>query len=278
MSGRHATPQELSQLVDGELRENEAGALRAHLATCVPCRVELEEARTLVTLLAAPLDAPPSADALAALERRVDAAERGRLAETSHGRARRLGAIAALGLGAAAAVALVVLLPRGDKGEGHFAARGEPVAWSARVGADLVLVATPPRRPAPGQAVDAGATYTCTYRNLTSEAAYLLAFAVDSAGDVHWLFPAYQAAGTDPASVRLEPQAGEGVLPEAGSLDRPAPGLLRWILVITQAPLQVSAVETLPKGELNRARLRERWPAAAVTTLDLQVGSTGRAP
>ena len=71
--GRHATLQDLLRLVDGAAPNAER--LRAHLAACTDCRLELQRLRSLSTA-AEEMDGPlPSEDLLAKIHQRVAAGE-----------------------------------------------------------------------------------------------------------------------------------------------------------------------------------------------------------
>ncbi|NOK39802.1 hypothetical protein HMI49_42230, partial [Corallococcus exercitus] len=62
------------QLVDRQLSEEEAQALRDHARGCARCQAELRETEALVTRLAAPLEpAAPTEEAVARVMRRVHA-------------------------------------------------------------------------------------------------------------------------------------------------------------------------------------------------------------
>lgn len=72
---------------------------------------------------------------------------------------------------------------------------------------------------------------------------YLMIFAVDSAGEVYWFYPAYEQAGADPASIAIRARGQRGVeLPDLIRHAFPA-GPLAIYGVFTRAPLQVSRVE-----------------------------------
>ena len=60
VDGEHPAVEELSALFDGQLAENEARAVRAHLDACPSCAAQLAELRATVSLLSRmPAAAPP---------------------------------------------------------------------------------------------------------------------------------------------------------------------------------------------------------------------------
>ena len=76
----HATEEQLSALLDGQLPEPEAGAVLAHLEGCERCRTDLERLReTLAMLHSLPAVAPPRSFRLPGLpEQRIDQRVSGR--------------------------------------------------------------------------------------------------------------------------------------------------------------------------------------------------------
>jgi hypothetical protein len=60
VEAQHASIEQLSALIDGQLDADEERAVRAHLAACGPCAAEVEQLRSTVGLLRAlPAAAPP---------------------------------------------------------------------------------------------------------------------------------------------------------------------------------------------------------------------------
>lgn len=278
MTPAHPDRAELLQLLDGEVTENRAAELRSHLARCPACAAEQAAQRRLVGHLAAPVDGVPSAGALERLLARVDEVT-GVETTARAGTPRRwpLRWVLVSGLAGVAAALVLVVMPGPDPRDA-FSPRGTPVSWGAKVDVDLFALGDPPRRLEPGASVAVDAAFVGVYRNLDDAPAFLLAFAEDASGQVHWLYPAFAGAGTDPAAVELAPGSGATPFPDAVELDHPAPGPLRCIMVITREPLRVSTVEALPSAERDPIRLRGRWPAASIRTLDLVVSQAGRRP
>jgi hypothetical protein len=82
------------------------------------------------------------------------------------------------------------------------------------------------------------------YSNPGTELAYLMVFAVDVQGAVHWYYPAYEQPGEDPAAPSIRTRA-LGV--EMGEEIRHALplGPLRMVTLFLRRPLRVQEVETL---------------------------------
>jgi hypothetical protein len=80
---------------------------------------------------------------------------------------------------------------------------------------------------------------------VTEEAVYLLAFALDAAGAVHWLYPAYLDVRDDPAAVKLEPGARQKLLGEVTALTDVAAGPVRLVTVLSSKARHVKEVEQL---------------------------------
>jgi anti-sigma factor RsiW len=259
-------PEVLSQLVDGELTENGAAALRAHVAGCATCAGALEDQRSLVARIAAPVPGVPSQPALAALMRRLDTAE---------ARARRPSSLrrcfVALGAAAAAAATVLLLVAPGRSGErGASAPRGAAVEWTRKLGVELWALEGTPRRLDGGASIGPGTALVASYSNVDGAPAYLLAFAFDARGEVHWLYPAFVDRRTDPEAIRLEPAIVNRALADSVILEDVAPGPLRVVTVVSREPLRVSSVEALPPSERSLDVVRGRWPSARVDELPLR--------
>jgi hypothetical protein len=260
---------DLLRLADGELTENDAARVRDHLRGCAVCRARDEALRAVLGDLRAPLGANDAA-AIDAVMRRLATATPDPIAlPRAVPRARR--ALWAGGL-AAALVAGVAVVPRlaphvGDPG---LEARGRPIGGSlARgVGLSVYRVASPRDALARGGvAVAPDEAYALRYTNLLRDSVYVLAFAIDAAGTVHWVSPAYVDPQTNPEAVALAPSTAERSLPSGTALEGPAPGAMRFVAVVSRAPLHVLDVDALRGADLALASLRARWPAADVREL-----------
>jgi hypothetical protein len=178
-----------------------------------------------------------------------------------------LGAVAA---GAVAIAALVWRAPAASSVD-EFQARGPGAvrALAREVGTTLYALrpgndASPAVPLAADAVVRGGTAFVLGTRNLDRERPlWLLSFAIDAAGDIHWLYPGYVSSSDDPGAVPM--------MPDSVVLDRPAVGELRVIVVISPTPLRVSAIEQLRSPELAVASLQRRFPDAAISELALRV-------
>lgn len=264
--------EELLRLLDGEVTENRALELRQHLAGCPSCARAARAHEAFLARLAAPVPGVPSPGAVERVMRRV-------VAEPPTPSRRRTWRLAfpagALALAAAAAAILVAVIR--PPHPSVFLARGGPAAWERKVGVELWTAEAPPHRLTEELLVSPATAYVATYRNLTGATAYLLAFAVDGAGQVHWLYPAFLDPSADPASLPLEAIAS-GTLPESVELEQVPPGELRLFTILSPGPLSVSQIERLGPAELTGAALQKRFRGARVETLRLRVAGAARVP
>jgi hypothetical protein len=261
----------LLRLLDGELSENRAERLRQHLRTCGVCAARSEELGRTLRELKAPLpDVDPNA-AIESVMRRLPTAVLDANAVSPRPRIARWSLVG--GLSVALALSAIVVAPKltrtATEDPGTFAGRGAPVSPSmARaVGVSLYRAQSEHSALANGAGVRQGDAYALKYRNLLGEPAYLLAFAVDAAGTVHWITPPYLDPKDNPASVALASSAAEAPASSAMQLDGPAPGPMRFVAILTKAPLHVLDVEKLHGADLSTAALRARWPAADIRDL-----------
>lgn len=264
---------DLARLADGEATENRAAELRRHLAGCAPCRERFEGLEGLLGDLRAPVvrvDVDAHVARLMGRLGEVPAPAPGRpwsgaVAALPRPWPRAVGALAAVALVAATALFAPRFVPR--VGEEGFQARGGGAAPSLRrdVGVSVATLSPGLTPIAPSRPVRPDATYVASYRNARASApAYLLLFAVDAARTVHWLFPAYEKPGDDPASVELAPSSAERPLPQAAVLDRPAPGPMRLVALVTERPLHVSDIESLPPEALTQEAIKARFSGASI--------------
>jgi len=260
-------------LIDGEATENRAVELRAHAAGCSRCTQELERQRELVRDVSAPVSVSDvSAEAVAAVMRRIEKAERP---------ARRFGwrgwTFAGGALAAAAVVALWILPSTGIDG-GIFSARGHRVPWTQKVGVEVWAIESSPRKLEAGSVLAPATAMVASYHNVDAAAAYLLVFALDARGEIHWAYPGFEDAKTDPAAVRLEPLQMHKVLPDSVMLDDLPSGPLELVTVISREPLRVSRIESLPGPERSVASLHARFSTAHIESMSLRVAPSPVVP
>jgi hypothetical protein len=257
-------------LVDGEATESRAAQLRDHAGGCSRCTQELELQRQLVRDLTAPV--PVSSDAVAAVMRRLEKAERTTRRFGWRGWALTGGALAV------AAVMAFLIVPSTGIDRGILSARGHRLPWTQKVGVEVWAIESSPRKLEAGSVLSPSTAMVASYHNVDAAAAYLLVFALDARGEVHWAYPGFEDAKTDPASVRLEPLQLNRVLPESVMLDELPAGPLELVTVIAHEAWRVSRIESLRVPERSVASLRTRYPSARIESMSLRVAPAPVAP
>lgn len=260
---------EVARFLDGELTENRAGLVRAHLAGCAVCaRAAEAERRLLADLAAPPTDVATSRLVAAVVNRLDDAPAR---------RPSRMQAVGGFALVGAAAACLFFVGSKGlgteEPDPGTFRARGfHDGSLARRAGVEILLVGPPTRKLAARDQVTSDARYVAAYRNLDpASPAYLLAFAVDAAGAVHWLYPAHLSAASDPPAVELGPAARPTAMADVVALDHPARGPLRVVTILSPRRANVSSIEGATPTELRREALAARFPGSVVDETTIEV-------
>ena len=272
---RCPTEEDIVRCVDGALAPEEADRVRLHAAGCERCRAHERAVRGLVAdvTTAAHLDVgvDPRAHARAVLDR-IDRS----------GAARRTlpkaWVAAALGAAAACAVALGARTHPSPT-TGAWQARGgkEAPTLARVVGVTTYAAGGGLRALGPGAVIEPTTPLTAGFRNVGGAPAYLLLFAVDARGVVHWISPPYARPEDDPASTPLPTTARERALGTTAVLDDVPAGPLRLVAVITPTPAHVSDVEALEGTDVRAAAVVERVPGADVreTVIEVRGGEGG---
>jgi len=227
--------QRVDRHFDGTLSPSEEHEMREHLPGCEPCRARYER-----RLLLEELDpTAPSAK---------DRVGRGLGIRTPAPMAtiRRFAAPAA-----ALALAAAFLLFFGSRAmrqeqEGGFTARG----GGGEVSAASVLVYRAAERGKPSRAGDSLGAHdelAFAYENPAAKR-YLMIFGIDEQRHVYWYHPAWEKAGDDPTSIKIETTPGLHQLHEAISHDLQGRELEIHAL-FTDSPLSVKAVERIVATE-----------------------------
>lgn len=270
MSTRCPSARDLGRLLDGELTENRAAELRDHLRACPGCSAELDAQRRLVGFVSADIPGSPGDGAVEAVMRRLEVAADPAGRPVTRPRLRQV--LAALATASALASLAIVLHSRGTRDEGEFSARGAAVTWARKIGVEVWALEDAPRRLGAGDRLASGVPLVVSFSNVDPAPAYLLAFALDDRGEVHWVYPAFLDPRDDPASVRLDASVVQRTLPEAVTLEDVPAGSLRFVLVVTRDPLRVSSIESAPPSARAPDALRARWPEARVDELPVTFG------
>ncbi len=286
---------ELFALLDEPI---EGGAIAKHVANCETCTAASREIAQLLADAREPVRTYPSepfvARLTAALHDTVEAPSVVARAAVPAPTVRRLRpAFAAAVAGALAIAAMVVLVPDGlfrDQA-GVFTARGQRLSEAGAMrDVDLTLdvvtrspsgvtTLAPPSRDV---AIAPAAHLLLSFATRSAAADfYVLCFAIDEAGEVHWLYPAYESASVDPTSVVLP--AGKALTPlgTEALLDQIPPGAVRVVALVSPRPHRVSEIEKLAPSEREPAQLGRHLvdPDADVRTWELRVApSRGATP
>jgi hypothetical protein len=262
---------ELLSFVDADLSPEQLARVEKHLEVCSACAKIVMTLSSLVEDVGAPLRAEPPLDVGLHVASVMSVSEPRWSAWLSWG-----GGLAAAAAGLFLFVKLQSpALPPAVPG-GELLARGGPTeaSLSRNVGvqlyssrhAELTALGS-------GSHITQSAALTAGLRNLASERAYLLLFALDSRQAVHWIAPEYTSQDSDPEAAPITPATTERLLPSVAVFDDLAPGPLRVIAVISREPLHVSDVEALPPAELSAERLLKRFPRSEVRQFLLEVQS-----
>lgn len=251
-------------LLDGEATENRASVLRAHAAECPACGRELELQRRLIADLAAPVPVAPGA---------VEAILNQLPSSTPVARPQRRRIWAATGGAMLLAAAGVLLIPRLAPDRGTFSSRigGDKLSWGQKVGAEVFVLGNSLAKLETGSQVTSGVALVASYHNVNDTPAYLMVFGRDAQGELHWVYPGFEDAKSDPESVRLLPLQTRQALPDSVVLDNLPAGTLELVCLITREPLRVSRIESLPPAERKLSALRAKFSDARITSLSLQV-------
>lgn len=261
------TEAELLGFVDSDLTPEALNRVASHLASCTVCDRQVVALKELVSDLAAPLPQ----DSLVISEHVT--AVMGRLDAPAAPQSRPHWALWGGALAAAAALVLVFRFTAGEAPPGEFTARGgtlEP-SLSRDIGVQLYAHETSFKPLSPGSRVSPQTRFTAGLRNLTDRAAYLLLFAVDSAGVVHWIAPQFTDPHSDPEAEHLAPAPDERLLSTAVVFEDLASGPLRVVALITTDRARVSEIEKLSPADLSGERLISRFPRAELRQIQLEV-------
>lgn len=247
-----------------------SSAVASHVAICTRCATELGVLRAVAEELRRPVigalgNRSPEAfanDVMGALDRPRTLAPR---------RARWTYLLVAALLPLIFAGAW--LHDRSRRGGDTFAARGG--AQTAGVERVLVrfgrVVGTTFEPLVDGAALERDAVLAAEIGGVEADARYLLAFLVDSGGERHWIYPAYEAEGPSPSAMRLPISMTGQVLDSMVRLDRPASGPARLVAIVLPAPETVDYVEHASQGELERKRLSTHYRESLVTITSVVV-------
>lgn len=257
---------DLVRWVDNDLVPEDRERVLEHVAGCSRCAEQVAILKTLVVDLRA---VPQPAVSLETQRDQV-------LARIAMKRPRKPRALAWFSVASSAAAGLVLAwFVATDGHDGAWQARGGHGvrSLSRDVAVQLYVQAGKLEPVGPGDHLAHNSRFTVGLRNLGSTQAYVMVVLIDSANTLHWVTPDYQRADEDPSSTPLPNAQLERTLPTSVVFDELAPGPLRAVSLISPRPLQVSALERLPKSALSALALSQHFPDAEVRELALDVSA-----
>jgi anti-sigma factor RsiW len=249
----------------GELTTNEVEALRAHLATCSRCQ---EKQAGIVAMLGDVAQVAASREGMDDVAFSARVGQRIRAPETAPPARRSprwpLWAVAAGLLLLPTGFFLGAKVPWRHTTSGTFTARGgDPRPASA----EALLVRDGKLLPLAGKHLRATDALAVRVKNHGLRSIHVLAFARDRAGEVHWLYPAYQNGADNPFAVEIPAGANTHLLPDLVAPESPAPGDMTVMTVLLDRPIAVKEVEARlaktpdPARAFPRAQI-EQWTIA----------------
>lgn len=261
--------QTLAAFMEDELSSAQRDEVAAALDGSAVLTDQLEQLKSLRATLCSPPTAVASIDVTLAVRSAIDT---GGVRASQSGRGRGRALLLQLGGLAAAAMAvlgLVTLGPDTRRGVGAgLGAGGAPARATAdtelapgiRVKGKLSAADTAERAQRPrfflhvvdsddrsrpmGLTVKPSDGWLVSYENAKSAPfPYLMVFARDAAGSVHWVYPAYTDVVENPRSISIEQTSARVTLPDVVTHD-PARGVMEIIALFSRVPLSIREVET----------------------------------
>lgn len=250
---RAVSPELLAAYVDGDVTPSQASAVARAIEESPELRRRADDLRRITATLSGPVADLESLDVAASVRAATAAIDRQRSEQARSPRLPWFRRWSLVGFAATAALAIGLLVVRpANHGAGtdddaagvraksaSAAAASAPERW-AGIGVYRVTGGGPPERMGERISRDDGLLFT--YTNLGARPfAYLMIFAVDGSGQVRWFYPAYQQAGTNPASISIQANAN---VPLAEVVRHPfAAGPATFQALFSRRPLRVEEVE-----------------------------------
>ncbi len=258
--------QTLAAFMEGELSTNAAGELQVHLADCAACRQAFERLREIAgQLRRARADDDPHF--VSQVLERLPAGHR-----------RHPGRwLVALALPAAAAFA-VFLSASLHHHDGEFVARGSarpgPAEPATHLGVEVFVHQQSRERNRVamrgGERIENGDGFSFVVSNRLGRDVYLCLFAIDNAQAVHWFYPSYTDAATEPQAIRVPATPAIMPLSQGVTPEGLAPGRLSVVALFLARPVRVSEVEKVVAGAALSA-IAQRLPVLAQQTQIIDV-------
>ncbi len=261
---------ELAALLDGEVSENRATAVRAHLPGCQRCRARFARLQASAAALPAALGEPRDADFLGDVMRRIEAAGTPRPAR------RRWtswlgGGVAVAAVMAAAVVAIQPGGPPQTTPAPEFTARGSGTVPEAATRSSLEVFSGPHGETPLKDAARVDATHGFRFRisNYGPDRQFML-LGVDARGDVHWFYPGWTNARARPTSLPIAAGAHQLALKEGVTPVAPAPGAFEVVALFMDSPVDVVTIEQLISRHGLNGALKRPPPIGEMVRLSLK--------
>jgi hypothetical protein len=234
----------LAAFLEGEVTQSEAEQIVAKLRDCAISRRRLERVRKLRLGLSKLPDELDGVDLVAGVRYAISSAPPAARVRAAH----RIWWSSAAVVGLVAILALV-LWPRGPHGMGSEASRDKAVGNETQapdrwIGIKVFRIVTGLAQPVTdGGTIQTTDRLVFRYNNLGSEPFnYLMIFGIDAARDIHWYYPAYVDAGSNPSSLAIRSGEIRVALPDAVQHELPV-GPLVIYGVFSREPLRVLDIE-----------------------------------
>jgi hypothetical protein len=232
----------------GELPLNDMAGIDGHVSDCVRCARMRDDVQKLLRDLAL---GPPPETADSFIDRVMSARPTVESTAEEPRRPWRLSWSLRIPVLAAAALALTIagigrfVSLRHDR-DGTWTARGQRSharASPASASSEVLVMRGGHLLPVAGRTLAPDDLFAVHYANPGKDTRYLLAFAVDAAQVVHWIYPEYTDEATDPQSFPLPVSEETRLLPQLVEPEAPAEGPMQVVALTSQRPVRVKEVE-----------------------------------
>ena len=262
----------LIALMDGELAESQARAVRAHAEGCTRCRNELDTLKTIAGDLGAEVPGVLGKGVEAFADDVLGALDRPRAAPP----ARRWPTRWAFVLAAVVAIPLAVTAAVRSARHEEWTARGSPSSSSSTPTSTTLFrfgrIGDASFEPiSEGTVLAPDALLAAEVGHVEGAPRFLLAFMIDSAGERHWIYPVYEPGVAPPPSIALPVTEAPRVLGSMVRLDHPAKGAARLVAIVLSRSETVEWIEKAPLEGLSRERLLARYPGSLVIVTHVEV-------
>jgi hypothetical protein len=239
----HIGLQEMFEYLVGEVTKVRAEEIDAHLAACQTCRTQLDQQKGMIELIDAPDDELEKVD-LATRVRELAKAHREVVPRKVNLRPAIIGLVGAIVVILGAAT--IWMTSRENEQAYRTKSSGTTMYEQDRwVALKAYRLGESGQATSLGNRMKVNDFLLFAYTNIGQQPKkYMMIFALDSLGSVHWFHPAYINSKSDPLSMSIYGNVADVELPEKIRHNY-APGPLWIYALFTDEPLNVSVVETM---------------------------------